>query len=273
MKKKYFTDHVLLPNILHIEDPLGVFSTLIIGQDKALLFDTAFGIGNLKEHVSELTDLPLTVVNSHGHVDHLCGNYHFDQVFIHGKDIPVAESHTSAVMRRGTIAQAKSKGILPDGFDEEAYLATGPGNLALVDEGHIFDLGGITVEVIAVPGHTKGSIGLLLKEEKLILLGDAANPFLFLFLPESTDVAGYIETLNKINGIDFDRFIISHNKDILPKEKINVYIECATNIDIDKSKPFHFPPFKDVKALMYSHGDRRRDDPDFAAIIYTADRL
>ena len=84
MGEKYFKNHVLFENVVHIEDPLGVFATLIIGQDKALLFDTAYGIGNLREHVEDLTKLPLIVVNSHGHVDHLCGNYHFDEVCVSG---------------------------------------------------------------------------------------------------------------------------------------------------------------------------------------------
>lgn len=273
MRKGYFTNHFVMQDVVHIEDPLGVFVTLIIGEEKALLYDTSFGIGNLKDHVSELTDLPLIVVNSHGHIDHLCGNYHFDQVFIHENDIPVSKQHTSKEMREGIIKQAKAKDILPEDFNEEAYLSMGPGNLIPIEEGHFFDLGGITVEVIAVPGHTRGSIGLLCREKRLLLLGDAANPFLFLFLPESTTVDEYVKTLRKINSLDFDNFIVSHRRDILPKGRIDNYIECATNIDIEKSKPFVFPPFDDIEALLYSHGNKRPSDPDYAAIIYTADRL
>jgi len=273
MGEKYFKNHVLFENVVHIEDPLGVFATLIIGQDKALLFDTAYGIGNLREHVEDLTKLPLIVVNSHGHVDHLCGNYHFDEVCIHENDIEVSHVHTSKDMRKDIIRQAREKGVLPADFDEDGFLSTGPGNLVPIKEGHCFDLGGATLEVIEVPGHTRGSIGLLYREKRLLLLGDAANSFLFLFLPESTSVDEYIKTLEKINSLDFDQFIISHYHSTLPKSKINDYIECAKNIDVEKSKPFEFPPFKDLKALIYSHKDREPSDPDFAAIIYTKDRL
>lgn len=273
MGEKYFSDHVLMENVIHIQDPLGVFATLIIGQNKALLFDTAYGIGNLRQHVEGLTKLPLIVVNSHGHVDHLCGNYHFDQVFIHENDIEIAQQDTSRDMRKNIIKQAKDKGVLPADYDQANYLSAGPGNLVPINEGHCFDLGGITLEVIAVPGHTRGSIGLLCKEKRLLLLGDAANSYLFLFLPESTNLDEYIKTLSKINSLDFDHYIISHHGDLLPKSKINDYIECALNIDVEKSKPFVFPPLKDIKALIYSHKDRKPGHPDYTAIIYTKDKL
>lgn len=273
MEERYFKDHRMAPDIIHIEDPMGVYATLVMGEDRALLFDTAYGIGNLREHVARLTSLPLTVVNSHGHVDHLCGNYHFDQVYIHKEDMALAGEHASVQMRQGLLKEAKAKGLLPEGFDEDAYGVKGPGSLVPVEEGHCFDLGGLTLEVVAVPGHTPGSIGLLCHEKGLVLLGDAANPFLFLFLPESGSVKEYLGTLYKIKALDFERFIISHFPDPLPKEKIDNYIRCAENIDVSKSKPFDFPPFSHINALIYSHGDRERTDPDYAAIIYTPDRL
>lgn len=273
MAENYFKNHKLLENVVHIEDPLGVFTTLIIGQNKALLFDTGFGVGNLRQQVEGLTKLPLIVVNSHGHVDHICGNYLFDEIYIHENDIEVSKLHTSRDMRMNTVKQAKSKGILPKDFDKETYLSAGTGNLLPIKEGHCFDLGGITLEVITVPGHTRGSIGLLCKEQGFLLLGDAANSFLYLFLPESTNVDEYIRTLRKINSLDFDNFIISHHAGLLPKSKINDYIECATSIDIEKSKPYDFPPFKELKALIYSHGDRDISDPHYTSIIYTVDRL
>ena len=51
-----------------------VFMDLIVGSHHALLFDTGYGYGDLKAVVRSITDKPLYVVNSHGHVDHACGN-------------------------------------------------------------------------------------------------------------------------------------------------------------------------------------------------------
>ena len=58
-----------------------VISYLILGDKRALLFDTGIGVGDMKKLVSNLTDLPVTVLNSHTHYDHVGGNYAFDDVY------------------------------------------------------------------------------------------------------------------------------------------------------------------------------------------------
>ena len=76
----YFTVYKYNDNLYQIKDALGVLATLVIGEEKALLLDTCYGIGNLKKEVEKITNKPLIVVNSHGHMDHSCGNYQFDKV-------------------------------------------------------------------------------------------------------------------------------------------------------------------------------------------------
>ena len=66
-----------------------------------------------------------------------------------------------------------------------------------VEEGHTFDLGGVTAEVVEIPGHTPGSIGLLVKEKRLFLASDGVNANTWLFLPESQKLSFYQETLKK----------------------------------------------------------------------------
>ena len=63
--------------------------------------------------------------------------------------------------------------------------------------------GGYTFEVIATPGHTKGSLSLLLKEKNWLYVGDAANGFLWLFMPDATDRNTYVSTLDKIITKDY----------------------------------------------------------------------
>ena len=58
------------------------FAHLIPGKDAAILYDTGFGIGDLKSMVESLTDLPIIVVNSHNHGDHTLGNPQFSKVHI-----------------------------------------------------------------------------------------------------------------------------------------------------------------------------------------------
>ncbi len=57
-----------------------VISFLITGNEKALLFDTGLGIGDMKRVVEQLTDLEIVVLNSHTHYDHIGGNYQFETI-------------------------------------------------------------------------------------------------------------------------------------------------------------------------------------------------
>ncbi|MCJ7550582.1 MAG: MBL fold metallo-hydrolase, partial [Anaerolineae bacterium] len=53
---------------------------LLIGQDKAMLIDTGMGIGDLRGAVRKITDKPLVVVISHGHVDHTGNARQFEEI-------------------------------------------------------------------------------------------------------------------------------------------------------------------------------------------------
>ena len=57
-----------------------VISYLVLGEDKAALIDTGNGIGDIKALVDRLTNLPVTVLNTHTHGDHIGGNHQFREV-------------------------------------------------------------------------------------------------------------------------------------------------------------------------------------------------
>jgi len=56
-------------------------SYLIAGSKQALLLDSGMGVGDLRQTTSELTRLPVVVVNSHTHNDHVGDNWQFDKVY------------------------------------------------------------------------------------------------------------------------------------------------------------------------------------------------
>src|SRR5579871_470670 len=72
------------PNVFAIYEPHQAEETigyLIVGQKRALEFDTGMGISDIKKVISELTKLPVIVLNSHTHDDHVGGNWQFDTVY------------------------------------------------------------------------------------------------------------------------------------------------------------------------------------------------
>ena len=69
-----------------------VISYLIIGSEKALLFDTGMGLDSIKSVVKQLTSLPVTVINSHTHYDHIGGNADFNTIY--GVDTAYTEKNS-----------------------------------------------------------------------------------------------------------------------------------------------------------------------------------
>ncbi len=249
-----------------------VHMDLIVGSHHALLFDTGYGFGNLAGLVRSITNLPLYVVISHGHLDHACGNGQFDRVYIHPEDMDLCREHNGPEMRMAELETAE----VPLDFDLESYLHQSCGTMVPVGEGHRFDLGGITLEVVHFPGHTQGSIGLYSKELRLQFVGDAMNCFVWLFLPEATDLQTYLSSLYKAAALDFDYMIQSHEPEPVPKAKLYHYIDLAENLDFEAGEPVPGPLGVQTETRICTRKGVHHDDrenPDHAAILIGRDKL
>lgn len=175
----------LREGLYRIDDSSISKAFLIEGTDKACLIDTANGIIDIAEAVHKLTDKPLTVINTHGHPDHMMGNRSFDLAYMNSKDWDLAKSFMN---HPDAIAALEKNGW---SFAE----------LTDIKEGDIIDLGGRTLEVYAIPGHTIGSIMLLCPEERIIFTGDSINHHLFLQLDGCLSVEESMEVITDKKSI------------------------------------------------------------------------
>ncbi len=176
-------------------------SYLIVGRKRALLFDTGMGIGDLRSVTAQLTRLPIVVLNSHTHDDHVGDNWQFDTVY----GLDTAFSRTSA---RGSRVDAQEEirsgeicGALPSGFDPNAY-ATRPWKItAWIHNGSRIDLGGRSIEVLATPGHTPDAVSLFDRSRGLLFTGDTYYPgTLWLYRPE-TDLSAYDLSIRRLAAL------------------------------------------------------------------------
>ena len=249
-----------------------VFMDLLVGDHHALLFDTGYGFGDLKAVVEALTDKPLYVVNSHGHVDHACGNAQFGGAYIHPLDMELSREHNGRDMRMAELETAE----VPLDFDLEAYLELGTGKLMPVGEGHIFDLGGMTLEVIHLPGHTAGSIGLWCPEKRLLYVGDAMNCFVWLFLPEAQPLRVYVDSLHRAAKLSFTHMIQSHEPDPVPKRRLWDYLDLAEHLDFEQGTvvpaPLGYQGETRICTRNGIHYDDR-DHPGFAAMMISREKI
>src|SRR5215831_881456 len=119
-----------------------VISYLIVGQKRALLFDTGMGISDIKKLALELTTLAIVVLNSHTHDDHVGGNWQFDTIYGMDTDFTRKNAKGSNEDAQAEIAPGEICGTLPKGFDAKSY-ATKPWTIARFLQGHdSIDLGG-----------------------------------------------------------------------------------------------------------------------------------
>lgn len=267
----YFTVFKYNENLYQIKDALGSLITLVIGEEKALVFDTGYGIGDLNKEIKQITSKPLIVVNSHGHMDHSCGNYQFDKVFIDKRDLELVKKHNSKPWRIRNINSAKNIKALPENFDEETYISKNEGNLDFINIGDVIDLGNLKLEVIDMEGHTTGSIGLYIKDWKLMLVSDATCPFIWIFLEESSPVSVYLKKLEEVLKLDFDNFLVGHGARMFPRQKMIDFYEVAKNIDLQKSVKVTFPNFDNANSYCYTEGVMYNQD--HCGIVFDPNKL
>ena len=256
----YYKIDEIYPWLYRINDPMDVCFYLLVGEDCALLFDTGYGIGNISETIKSITSKPFTVVLGHGHIDHSCGAYQFEEAYLHENDFELCREHTSPMFRDSVIDGLSKNGEKqPEGFDAKAYCATGTGNLKKLIVDTVFDLGGLHVKVVGMPGHTKGSVGLLVLEKKILLTSDSANEHVWMFLKESTSVAQYIEMLETVRMLEFDTFFTAHSNKPHPKSDFEKYIKVAREASIEKAIPYN--NFTELKPYIY--------EDDGVAIVFS----
>ncbi len=175
---------------------------LLVGDEKALLVDGGWGIGDLAAAVARLTSLPLTVVNTHGHRDHTSGDYQFSgSVHIHEADVPLLKASYDPKARGETLRRFPRE-TWPPGFDEQAWIHAPLPPYTTFSGPLRFDLGGRTVDVIETPGHTPGSVCVYDRKERLLLSGDniLARDTL-LMLPDSLPLTTYLGSVGQLTAI------------------------------------------------------------------------
>ncbi|MEM3650114.1 MAG: MBL fold metallo-hydrolase, partial [Candidatus Jordarchaeaceae archaeon] len=91
-------------------------------------------------------------------------------------------------------------------------------NVEIIEEGDIINLGGgVSLEVVALPGHTPGSIGLFESKTKTFFAGDAVCNYNAQYefymppsFPELFNYKEYLKSLDKILGYDFNYLCMGH---------------------------------------------------------------
>jgi glyoxylase-like metal-dependent hydrolase (beta-lactamase superfamily II) len=187
------------------------------GRDRDLLVDTGLGLASLREEIADLCEHPLTAVATHVHYDHAGSLHEFEDRRIHRlEQDKMADYHEFAWIRRDDFPPFILEGLAEFGypiedellidalptsdFDPAAYAIQSTQASAL-EEGDVLDLGDRHFEVLHLPGHTPGSLGLWEAASETLFSGDAIydGPLLD-DLPES-DLIAYVATMKRLREL------------------------------------------------------------------------
>jgi glyoxylase-like metal-dependent hydrolase (beta-lactamase superfamily II) len=203
----WFDVYEVRPRVFAIQEPRQsqqTISYLIVGSRQAILFDTGMGIGDLRKVTAELTPLPVLVLNSHTHHDHVGGNWQFETVSGMDTEFTRRNALGSRDEAQAEIAAGQVCGDLPPGFDREKYETRAWKIQSTRHDGERIDLGGRTIEIVATPGHTPDAICLLDRDAGLLFTGDTFYPGTVWLYRAETDLDAYQKSLERLAALALD---------------------------------------------------------------------
>jgi glyoxylase-like metal-dependent hydrolase (beta-lactamase superfamily II) len=206
-------DGVVLIREPYVDPFLQANVFLVRGRERDLLVDSGLGLASLRTQLADLWQRPVTVVATHRHFDHTGGLHEFDDVVVHRLDAEaVASAEGFASLRIGDYPPEELSGyaapeslltaIPHEGFDLAAYRVEPVTPTRVVDEGDVVDLGDRRFEVLHLPGHTPGELGLWEAEMGTLYSGDCVyeSGILLDELPES-DIPDYVRSTERLRDL------------------------------------------------------------------------
>lgn len=214
---------------------------LVVGTERGLVIDTMNGYEDVGAAVRRITALPLTVINTHGHPDHIYGNIYFEQAYLHPDDLSIAQSYYKS--------EDFKRQILKPGLK--------PAELLPVREGDSFHLGGISLEIYELPGHTPGGIVLLDRKDRILFTGDSINHHTWMQLSESLPMEDFRDSLKKVQDLRgaFDTILTGHCKGPVAAEMCEAHFKAVEELcrgETENDEPYIW---FDRVSMAHPYGD------------------
>ncbi len=164
-----------------IEDN-GVRFFLLEGDKKALLIDSGMNTPEARKIAEEITPLPVELLNTHADRDHISGNAAFEACY------------------------------MSEAEEENYRAAGGTTKIIPVSDGDVLDLGNRPLKIIALPGHTPGSIAVLDVKLRVLISGDPIQDGRIFMFGKFRNMEKYIESMKALSAYDrqYDLIYPSH---------------------------------------------------------------
>ncbi len=183
---------------------------VIRGSDTLAAFDTPLVANRIGEVLAPV-DL---VMLSHAHEDHMAGLHRLAhaQVYVHEHDADAARSWPGLAAHYGL--SPASLPAMHDKIVTEFHYVPRPDAIAYPD-GHVWELGGVRIHAVHLPGHTAGHCALLVEPGGILFIGDIdLSGFGPYYGDASSDLAAFRQSLARLAGIDANVWVTSHHRGV-----------------------------------------------------------
>jgi glyoxylase-like metal-dependent hydrolase (beta-lactamase superfamily II) len=197
----------------HVDPFLRANLYLVRGRDRDVLIDAGLGLASLRDELADLSQRPVFAVATHRHFDHVGGLREFEMVAVHRDDADaVASGAIFASLVIDDYPPEELSGYDPpetlitalprEGFDPSQYTVEPVTPTFVLEEGDVLDLGERKLEILHLPGHTPGEIGLWEDETGTLFSGDCVyeSGALLDELPES-DIPRYVRSMERLRDL------------------------------------------------------------------------
>ena len=272
----YYAVETINDQLTLIRSLSGELLYLAEGTKRAVLIDTCVGVGHLKTFVDGLTDKPLSVLLTHGHVDHAPGAPEFAAVYLNERDIPIYRRSCSLTARKGYL-EANLGSRFAELTEEDFVPETPDYPFLPLHDGDSFDLGGLHIDAYALPGHTPGSMVFLLRELRTLITDDSCNNATYLFLEESSPLTEYRDNLKRVQerlAGQYDRIYMSHVVMEAGTDMIDNVLEAIDEALQGEADDLPYA-FRGYQACIAKKCNKRfeRDDGKSGNIVYSKEKL
>lgn len=171
---------------------------LLAGRERALLIDTGLGVAPIRPVVEGLTRLPVTVVLTHAHWDHIGGLGEFRDTVCHVAEEPWLSGHFPLPLAAVKANLLREPCVFPAEFDPEGYAIYQGGVSCTVEDSYTVDLGGRRLIALHTPGHSPGHLCWWEPERGTLYAGDLLYwGKLDMFYP-TTDPAAFLASVRRV---------------------------------------------------------------------------